>query len=342
MEDCFGMDTVNVLISSWGSEELKRRLTDISPRVKVTDITGVFDSRERTAPEKKIYASDEPINAILAETEVMYSIRVPSNIVELAPNLKWIQCPLAGVDQILSPKLIKSKVQVTNSSGVHGPAISELVMTMMLMFARHMNEYYEKKQRKDFSRIATTLLEFKTIGIVGLGSIGEAISQRAKAFDMKVIATRRSIQKTTYTKYVDAVYPKEELTRLLKESDYVVLALPWTPETNKMIGERELKMMKPTAFIVNIGRGAIIDEDALILALEQGWIAGAGLDCFAREPLPVDSKLWTLDNVIITPHVAHGGRENTEPKVIDIFCENMRRYLSGKRLINIVDKKTRY
>jgi phosphoglycerate dehydrogenase-like enzyme len=269
-------------------------------------------------------------------------MKVPENIVDLAPRLKWIQCPLAGVDQILNTSIVNSKVLITNASGIHGPAISELVLAMMLDFARNMVQCYEMKQQKDWRKISTTLLESKTLGIIGLGSIGNAVARRAKAFDMRVVGVRRSIIKVTRSRYVDAIYPREQLNKLLKESDYVVLVLPFTQETDRMIGENQLKFMKPTARLINVGRGNTVDEEALIRALELGWIAGAGLDCYSNEPLPVESKIWNLSNVIMTPKNAHGGRENTEPKIIDIFCENLKRYLDGKRLINVVNKKAGY
>ncbi len=158
---------------------------------------------------------------------------------------------------------------------------------------------------------------------------------------MRVVAVRRSAPKTSRPRYVDAIYPREHLDRLLAESDYLVLALPFTPETDRMIGENELRRMKPTAFLINIGRGKTVDEEALIQALKENRIAGAALDTYVREPLPPESPLWELPNAILTPHIA-SRIDDYVFKAAGIFCENLERYISGRRLKNLVDKKHGY
>jgi len=185
------------------------------------------------------------------------------------------------------------------------------------------------------------VLRSKTVGIVGLGNIGREVARLAKAFGMRVVATRRSVKRVARAKYVDILLPREQLLRLLSESDFVVLSLPFTSETNKLIGEKELRTMKPTAYLINIARGNIVDEEVLIRALDEHWIAGAGLDVFATEPLPPDSRLWEFPNVIFSPHIA-GGMEDYNIRTIELFCENLRRYLSGKNLFNVIDKKKGY
>jgi phosphoglycerate dehydrogenase-like enzyme len=156
-----------------------------------------------------------------------------------------------------------------------------------------------------------------------------------------VIATRRSTRRATRARNVDLLLPREHLHQLLSESDFVAITLPFTAETNQLIGEAELRAMKPTAYLINIGRGRIVDEEALVRALSENWIAGAGLDVFATEPLPAESKLWELPNVIYSPHVA-GGMEDYVARATDLFCENLKRYLNGKRLLTIVGKKRGY
>ena len=156
---------------------------------------------------------------------------------------------------------------------------------------------------------------------------------------MRVIATRRTVKQATQEENADMVLPAAQLPRLLAESDFVVIAAALTPETRNMIGEKELRMMKPTAFLINIARGAIVDEEALIRALEENWIAGAGLDVFVTEPLPPESKLWELPNVILSHH-ASGGSNFT--KLTEHFCENLKRYLNGEQLLNVVDKQAGY
>jgi phosphoglycerate dehydrogenase-like enzyme len=174
-----------------------------------------------------------------------------------------------------------------------------------------------------------------------MGGIGRETARLSKAFGMRVLASHRRAKRADHMRYVDEVYPANDLTELLNESDFVVLALPLTTETYKMFGERQFRSMKPTAFLLNIARGKIIDEDALIQALEENWIAGAGLDVFVTEPLPLDSRLWQLPNVIFSPHVA-GGMEHYADQATAIFCENLRRYVDGRRLIKVVNKKRGY
>jgi phosphoglycerate dehydrogenase-like enzyme len=158
---------------------------------------------------------------------------------------------------------------------------------------------------------------------------------------MRVIAIRRSASRVASARYVDMLLPREHLLQLLSDSDFVVLSLPLTPETNELIGEEELRMMKSTAYLINIARGSIVDEKALTRALDEKWIAGAGLDVFAIEPLPTDSKLWEFPNVILSPHIA-SGMEDYIAQATKIFCENLRRYLNRKRLLNAVSKKKGY
>ena len=194
--------------------------------------------------------------------------------------------------------------------------------------------------------LAAIIIEFFVpaaglIGVVGLGSIGREVARLTKAFGMRVIATRRSARDTSRARYVDKLFPATQLHGLLVESDYVAVTLPLTSETREIIGEAELNAMKSTGYIINIGRGGLIDEEALIRALKEKRIAGAGLDVTAVEPLPPDSPLWDLDNVIISPHIS-GGMEDYIARATDVFCKNLDRYLIGKRLINIIDKKKGY
>jgi len=219
--------------------------------------------------------------------------------------------------------------------------IGEFVLGLMLMFLKQSPLCFQLKQKKQWERFTPATLRSKTIGIVGLGSIGREVARLAKAFGMRVIATRRSIKQVAQARYVDTVLPPELLPQLISESDFVVLSLPLTSETDKLIGEQELRTMKPTAYLINIARGRIVDEEALVRALDEHWIAGAGLDVFATEPLPTDSKLWELPNVIFSPHVA-GNMEDYIMRATDVFCENLRRYLDGKKLLNVIDKKKGY
>jgi len=343
------MESVNVLtMTSIGDEslryitfmvsEMRRQITTISPDIKLTDASDLFRA-ERNGDS----AAREKLDALLAEAEVIYGLRLPEDVIARAPRLKWTQTMSAGVNWHLDnvTGLRESPVILTSVSGIHATPISEFILGLMLMFVKQSPHCFEQKQEKQWKRFMPAVLRSKTIGIVGLGSIGRETARLAKAFGMRVVATRRSAKRLTRARYVDTVFPPEQLKELLSESDFVVIALPLTPETNRLIGERELKAMKSTAYLINIGRGEIVDEEILIRALDEKWIAGAGLDVFANEPLSADSRLWELPNVIYSPHVA-GGMEDYNLKATELFCENLRRYLDGKKLRNVVNKKWGY
>jgi len=179
------------------------------------------------------------------------------------------------------------------------------------------------------------------VGIVGMGHIGEEVARLARAFGCRIVATRRSVTAPTSDQHADELLPPSGLPRLLETSDYVVLAVPLTPETRGMIGAAELGMMPPHAVLVNIARGGVVDEAALVDALREHRIAGAALDVFEREPLPAESPLWDLDNVIVSPHIS-GGTEIYNQRAVDIFADNLRRFLAGEPLHNVVDPARGY
>ncbi len=334
------MESVNVLITGTVTgligEECLRQITSISPKIKLADASDLF-SAERSGD----LASRKKLDILLSEAEVIYGQRLPQNVIARAPKLKWIQSMSAGVDRFLDNEFRQSSVIMTNVSGVHATPSSEFVLKLMLMFVKQAPLCFYLKQEKQWKRFTPTVVRSKTVGIVGLGSIGQEVARLAKAFGMRVVATRRSVKRVGRARYVDIVLPQEQLPQLLSESDFVVLALPLTPETNKLIGEEELRIMKASAYLINIARGGIVDEEALIRALDEHWIAGAGLDVFAAEPLPTNSRLWELPNVIFSPHVS-GDMEDYNIRATEIFTENLRHYLNGEKLRNVVDKKKGY
>jgi phosphoglycerate dehydrogenase-like enzyme len=229
-----------------------------------------------------------------------------------------------------------SHILLTNASGVHATPIGEYVLCMMLMFAKGAHTFVRAQQRREWVRYLPHELYGKTVGVVGLGHIGSEVARLAKAFGCYVIATRRSTSERSSGGSVDELLPHSELHELLSRSDFVVLCVPLTPETRGLIGDAELRTMKPGAVLINIARGAVVDEAALIQALKDGTIAGAGLDVFEQEPLPEDSELWSLENAIISPHIS-GGTEIYNQRAVAIFCENLRRYLAGEPLMNLAD-----
>jgi phosphoglycerate dehydrogenase-like enzyme len=330
------METISVLVSTPIDEELLNRIAAISPRVKVQNIWDLSRADFRGDSSAK-----DKLDIALADVEVVYGIRLPRELIARAPKLKWVQVMSAGVDRFLDSDFRRSPVILTNVSGIHATPISEFVMEQMLMFAKNALLCFELKQKRQWQRYSPSTLRGKTVGIVGLGHIGKEVARLSKAFGMRVIATRRSKPRTQHTRNVDLMLPRQELPRLLAESDYVVITLPYTHETDKLFGETELKTMKPGAYLINIGRGGIIDEDDLVRALSKKRIAGAGLDVFATEPLPPESKLWELPNLLFSPHVS-GDMEDYIARATEVFCNNLRRYLEGKRLLNVVDKQKGY
>ena len=327
------MELVNVLVISAIGDECLQQITSVSPKIKLTDVSDLFRAEQRGDS-----ASKEKLDALLAEAEVICGLRLPQNVITRAPKLKWVQVIGAGVDRFLDTDIMGSSVIMTNVSGIHATSISEFILGRMLMFVKQAPLYFQLKQWK---RFPPTVLRSKTVGIVGLGSIGREVARLSKAFGMKVVATRRSTERVGQARYVDIMLPRQQLQQLLSDSDFVVLTLPLTSETKGLIGEEELRTMKSTAYLINIARGGVVDEEALIRALDEHWIAGAGLDVFTTEPLPADSRLWELSNVILSPHIS-GGREDYTIRATAVFLKNLRRYLNGKKLLNVVDKKKGY
>ncbi|MDQ6659633.1 MAG: D-2-hydroxyacid dehydrogenase, partial [Chloroflexota bacterium] len=248
----------------------------------------------------------------LPEADILCAYSIPENIRTLAPKLRWLQYPGAGIDGLRPTGLLDegSDVLVTTAAGIHATNISEYVFGSMLMFNRSWPEMVRLQDRHVWPRNAGWFnlggreLADQTLGILGLGSIGRRIARLGKAFGMRVLATRRSITEGQSDPDVDALYPQSQFHEVLRLSDYIVVSVPLTPESEKMIGETELRIMRPHTYLVNIARGRVIDEAALIRALNEGWIAGAGLDVTEEEPLPADSPLYDMPNVILTPHIA--------------------------------------
>jgi phosphoglycerate dehydrogenase-like enzyme len=330
------METINVLMTLSLDEASMQQITAVSSRIKLTNVSELVK-----AEQKGDAAAKKQLDALLAVTEIIYGFRLPENVIARAPKLKWFQTMSAGVDRFLDDNFRKSSVIMTSVSGIHATPIGEFVLQLMLMFAKQAPLAFQQKQQRQWKSFLAMELRSRIIGIVGLGHIGREVARLAKAFGMRVVATRRSAGKSQRARYVDRLFAPGQLLQLLAESDFVVLTLPLTKETHRIIGEAELRSMKPTAYLINIARGNLIDEEALVQALEEHRIAGAGLDVFATEPLPAGSRLWELPNVIISPHIA-GGMEDYVDRATEVFAENLRRYLGGKRLINVVDTERGY
>lgn len=286
---------------------------------------------------------DEDLSAVLPETQVLYGFRLTPETLLLATRLEWVQATGAGIEHALFPQFVAAPVVLTNASGIHAVQISEQAIGMAIALIRRFPHYIIQQREKNwdssFGVDDLTELSGKTMGIVGLGRIGEALASRARAFGMKVLGVKRS--PLGYTGAADEVMGPAAMERLFKESDFVVSLLPLTPSTQTIISAELIRSMKPTAYFLNFGRGKTVDQNALVKALASGSIAGAALDVFAAEPLPHRSKLWTMENVIITPHIA-GLTDRYWDRATMLFCENIRRYVAGEELANIVDKELGY
>ncbi len=326
---------IKILITSFRpgfiNEECQRMITAVSPNAKLQDVTEWV-----TADRKGDFTFKEQLDARLAEAEVVFGSIVPRDIVARSPKLKWVQTMNAGIDRILETAIMQSQVMLTNAGGIHGIPMKEFVLHFMLMFAKQAPLCFQLQKEKRWETFVPEMIHSKTCGILGLGKIGSDVGRLAKAVGMRVIALDN--RRMAKPKYVDVMFPLEGLREFLSECDFMVIALPLTPETTGFIGEAELRAMKPTAYLINIARGQIVDDEALIRALKERWIAGAGLDALSSEPLPADSQLWELPNAILTPHVS-GVSPNYKVVVTDLFCKNLKRYLNGEKLFNLVNKK---
>jgi len=338
------MESFNILVVTpsfdrsmpHADDEVLRRIASVSPKIKVKDGSTLTMAEFRGDNSGK-----KELDAMLAEADVLFGFVPPQNIIARAPNLKWVQVTSAGVDRHRDTEIWRSKIPITGVSGIHATPIGEFVLSLMLMFVKNTPAGFLMKQTRQWQRYPTYALRGKTVGIVGLGHIGREVARLSKAFGMKVIATRRSTRQAGKARNVDLLLPQSRMKEMLAASDFVALSVPLTPETHHIIGEAELKAMQPTAYLINIGRGNLINEAALIRALDEKRIAGAGLDVTAHEPLPKESRLWDFDNVILSPHVS-GGMEDYMLRAAELFCENLRRYMDGKKLLNLVDRKRGY
>lgn len=303
----------------------------------------VAQMEEDARREKTAAPGGESLDTLLKEADFGFGcILFPKDLAARSPKLKWFHIGGVGLDNCLDADVFDGRVTVTNSSGAIAVPIAEHVMGYMFMLAKNALRLCRDKTEHRWERFQTIELNGKTVGIVGMGAIGTEIARMAKGIGMRVLATRRSAtRRERGVGYVDELYGYDELTEMLGASDFVALALPLTPESRDLIGERELRVMKPSAFIVNISRGEIIDEAMLVRALREGWIAGAGLDVTTMEPLPPNSDLWDLPNVFISGHMA-GSTDQRPHWVSRLFCDNLKKYISGEPLRNVVTRERGY
>jgi phosphoglycerate dehydrogenase-like enzyme len=263
-----------------------------------------------------------------------------------AKKLRWIHSPAAAVHQLLFPELVQSSVVLTNSTGIHGPVVAEHAIAVLLAMAKRLPQAMQYQAKREWSqeqlwhvRPRPREVADATVAVVGMGGIGREFAARAKALGMKVLAVRENPAKGLDG--ADSVFSSAQIDDVLPQADYVLLCTPVTPATSGMMNAARLSKMKPDAYLINVARGPLIDEAALLDALQHRRIAGAALDVFVEEPLPPDSPFWSLDNVLITPHTA-AVTERLWERHYRLIVENMKRFLAGEPLINQVDKQRGY
>ena len=293
----------------------------------------------------------------LDDVEVMLRGRLPAEtfdrILARAPSLRWVHSATAGVERVLTPASRARGLVITNARGVFSRPIAEYVMLMILSAARRLPQLLELQAERTWQPLEARELRDVTVGIVGLGSIGRAVGALATAFGCRVIATRRRPEAGSNasdgagdepflgTLMLERVLPPDQLADMLAESDFVVLAAPLTEGTRGLISDAAIERMKPGAWVINVARGELVDERALIRALRDGRLGGAVLDTFLEEPLPPASPLYEVPNLIITPHTAWSSTRVLD-RSVGLFAENLRRYAEGRSLANVVDPNAGY
>jgi len=295
---------------------------------------GLADRVEVESVPRKARPSTEQ----LARTEALMAYSVPPGVLSAMPQLRWIQAMTAGVEQWLALPDLPDRVTLTCARGTHREAMPENIIGALLYIAKPYAEAVEnQKQRKWVQRPAQPLTG-KTLGILGLGAIGRDVARVASALGLRVIGTRRHAEPMAH---VAEVFPAERTPEVLAQSDFVLLLLPATPETNEIIDAKRLGMMKPSAWLLNFGRGHLIKDDDLVAAVKSRKIAGAMLDVYRQEPLPADHPFWTTEGIIVLPHIG-GPHPQRDKFVARLLAENLGRFLEGVPLKEVVDREAGY
>ncbi len=342
----------NVLIASYLEPELVAQIAAVSgnvqvqyrpdliapPRFVADHIGGAF---ERTPKQEREW------QALLRQAEILFDFDRThmQDLPDLAPNLKWIQTTSSGVGQTVRKFNYAerfSSLAITTARGVHAQPLAEFCLMVMLAFYKEWNLMQDQQRRKEWSRFSGTDLCGRTVTIVGLGRIGTETARVCRALRMNVNGIKRDIDGIAPDSlHVDKLLSEDKLDTVLPETDVLIVVVPHTPETEKMIGRQQLERLKPGAILINIGRGPVIDEAALIDVLQSGHLLGAGLDVFEEEPLPAASPLWTMPNVIVSPH-SGSTSDGENGRITELFCRNLRSYLRGEPMGNVLDMARLY
>ncbi len=322
------MEEITVVVLGEPAEPTLQRLYGLGPGVKVKIAKKAADLEPELADARVLYSWGG------AKSEL-------AHVLAHAPKLEWIQTRSAGLDSTLFPELIQSPVILTNGKGTFSQSLGEFALTGALYFAKDLPRMLKSKAEKRWDVFDVRELSKQTIGIVGHGDIGRAIAWRAKAMGMRVLALRRDTAPRAGDEHVDRVFATAQILEMLSECDYVAVAAPLTAYTRHLVSTAEFSAMKPEAVVINVGRGPVIDETALVEALQSKKIRGAALDVFEVEPLPSASPLWDMPNVLISAHTADHTADWL-PDAANFFLEQFDRWRKGEPLKNVVDKHAGY
>lgn len=343
---------VTVVIGSYFEDEYVRRIREVDESLEVLYREDLVPpprwpgDHNGPADWERSLQQDEGFLAMLAEAEVLYDFPRGhiQDLKDITPKLRWLQASMAGAGEVAQKAgLLETGVTITTASGIYSNPLAEFALMAMLQHAKKLDRLRSEKAEKVWRQDFVDTLEGKTLCIVGMGNIGRSIANRARPFGMRVVGVKRTVREDDPAhEFADDLYTTERLRESVAVADYVAVALPGTPETRHLVDEAVVGAMKPGAYFVNVGRGAAVEEEALIRGLQSGHLSGAGLDVFEVEPLPPESPLWEMENVIVSPHATDMVPSLINPLQTDLFCENLRRYLAGEDLINVLDKRLLY
>lgn len=347
-----GPAKIRVLIASWLEPEHVETIRRVDPLVEVIHEPGLLRKPRYAADHNGVpvpRTSDEEARwrSLLAQADILFDFDYTNadELPDLAPRVRWIQASSAGIGQFVTRRRYHERFQgatFTTARGIHAVPLAEFCAFAMLGFSRGMFRMNDLQRQKQWERFAGTDLLGRTLLIFGHGAIGREVAQRARSFGMKTIGVKRTVaSENPADHHVDELYAAPDFRSLLPRADFLVLAAPHTASTERVLGRDELMLLPRGAFVVNIGRGALVDESAMIEALRDGHLGGAALDVFEKEPLPIDSPLWSMPNVLVSPHSAStSDRENG--RLTELFCDNLRRFLRGEPLRNQLDVEKMY